>query len=488
MLNLLGYLAAAAGVLYIWSYLRRYYYSYKLGAHWPTVSQSYVPFGLDNLYEMLQYSKRYENLELLQRNYKKYGRTFLSHIIGESFLITHDPENVKAVLATQFQDFGKGPIFHAQWYAFLGNSIFNSDGEVWAHNRALMRPQFLKERVADLDNFEDKMTEVLDMIKPGQVTDVMDLWFRFTFDSATEHLFGERSHALHGDNEFAAIFAKIQELQVARARRGPTWKWWPQDEFNKTLNDLNNYVDKYVQMALAKDVSKTEEEDESLLTALVRFNRDPKFLRDALNAALLAGRDTTAATLTWLTMRLSQRPDVYAALREEIDLTGRPTYTQLKNYKLLQGCINETLRLYPIVPMNVRTALRDTTLPHGGGPDGLEPICVPKDTQIMYAPVLMHRLTGIDNVDEWDPHRWLDTPGRKKYVPKPFSYIPFNAGPRICLGQNFALTEIAYAMVKVLQRFPKLDFVPTPNAKGNNFRYDIILTPHDGAQAIFRDQ
>ena len=457
----------------------------RLNAHWPKVSSPWwSPFGLDWIYEIISYSSRFENLELCRIKHEKHGLTPLSYVLGQNFLTTNDPENVKAVLATQFQDFGKGPNFHAIWFDFLGNSIFNSDGEVWAHNRALMRPQFLKERIADLDNFDDKMGEVLDLIKVGEVTDVMDLWFRFTLDSATTHLFGQRSLALQGDNDFAAVFAKCQECQVSRVRKGPSWRLWPRKEYDEALVKLNAYVDRYVKMALALPVDEVKQDDESLLAALVRFNRDPAFLRDSLNAALLAGRDTTAATLTFLTTHLAQRPDVTAELRQEIlDVCGTtpPTYPQLKNMKLLQACINETLRVYPIVPLNVRAALRDTTLPRGGGKDGSEPIVVLKNTTIIYDPILIHRLVDIPDVEVWNPHRWL---GNDKYVPKPFTYIPFNAGPRICLGQNFALTEIAYATTKLLQKFSRIEHVPS-GGKGYDFRYDIILTPLSGAKAVF---
>ena len=95
-------------------------------------------------------------------------------------------------------------------------------------------------------------------------------------------------------------------------------------------------------------------------------------------AVLLAGRDTTAGTLSFTFQELSANPDIVKTLRREIlDRVGkerRPTYEDLKNMPYLQHVINETLRLYPSVPYNVRLALQDTTLPKGGGPDGTEPI------------------------------------------------------------------------------------------------------------------
>jgi cytochrome P450 len=109
-------------------------------------------------------------------------------------------------------------------------------------------------------------------------------------------------------------------------------------------------------------------------------------------------------------------------------------------------------RMYPTVPINSRRSIVDTTLPRGGGPDGNSPVFVPKGTEINYSVYVMHRskeLWGPD-ADEFVPERWQ---GRKVG----FEYLPFNGGPRICLGQQFALTEAGYITVRLLQRFDRID-------------------------------
>ena len=134
--------------------------------------------------------------------------------------------------------------------------------------------------------------------------------------------------------------------------------------------------------------------------------------------------------------------------------------------KYLNHVINEILRLYPVVPFNVRLALHDTTLPRGGGHDGLSPIGVLKDSPIAYSALSMQRRQDLmppprrsvtdpnswefAPVDYFQPERW------DIWFPKSWNYIPFNGGPRICIGQQFALTEMAYTIVRVLQRFEKV--------------------------------
>lgn len=408
------------------------------GAHWP--------FGLDFLLITHKLSSTFRNYEVFRERTARYGRTYGQWLLGTYVVITSDPENIKAVLATQFTDFGKGESFSGRWEQFLGRGIFNADGETWSHARSMMRPQFLKERVADLDNFEDKMQGVFKRITSGAVVDVMDLWFRFTMDSATEHLFGHCAKSLsmeEDNNQFASIFARVQELQTKRERHGPLWKLFSSEnaKMNESMGQLNRFVDEYVQLALNAEV---DEKDESLLAALASENRDPVFLRDAMVSALLAGRDTTAATLSWLIKEVSKDPELYKELRGEVlEVLGPdeiPTYSQLKNFKLLQATINETLRLYPIVPFNIRAAFKDTTLPHGAGSDGKSPLFIPANSAVAYSTLVMQRLQDIHRVEDWLPRRWVDgVDGTPKYTPAHWSYIPFNGGPRICLGQNFAL-------------------------------------------------
>ncbi|ORY79526.1 cytochrome P450 [Protomyces lactucae-debilis] len=423
----------------------------------------------------------------------QYGNTYGTAILGQPLFITSEPENIKALLATQFNDFGKGPFFQKQWQQFLGAGIFNADGESWSHSRALLRPQFLKERIADLDNFEDKLQIMMPLIKSGEETDVMDLMFKFTLDAATDYLFGHSAKSLQGDNAFAKTFATIQELQTGRARSGPLWWMFDRKQFKEVLKDLDVYVDRYVQLALAKPSGeKADADDHSLLAALVKESRDPIFLRDQLVSTLLAGRDTTAATLSWALKELSQHPDLWQRLRDEVmttlgDADTLPSYTQLKNMKMLQAVINEVLRLYPIVPLNVRAALKDTTLPRGGGADGKGTIFVPKGTQVGYSTMLMQRQVQIPKVDEFVPGRWIEGVNKEgKYVPEHWTYIPFNGGPRLCLGQQFALTEIAYTLTRLAQRFSKLENLDEPY-EDMGMRYDIILTPRYGVKVRFTE-
>lgn len=146
--------------------------------------------------------------------------------------------------------------------------------------------------------------------------------------------------------------------------------------------------------------------------------------------------------------------------------------------------MNETLRLYPVVPFNVRLALKDTTLPHGGGPNGDQPIGVPKGTPIGYSTLIMQRRediypsvhSGFAPHTDYEPDRW------DGWTPKSWTYIPFNGGPRICVGQQFALTEMAYTLVRIFQRYSALEL----RMEGEpGLKSDIVLSPARGVKVAF---
>lgn len=152
---------------------------------------------------------------------------------------------------------------------------------------------------------------------------------------------------------------------------------------------------------------------------------------------------------------LARHPDVLAKLRAEIEHevgSAIPQQNDIKRMTYLSYVIKEgkclesspwqtklmsstVLRLYPSVPVNSRTALCTTTLPRGGGEDGLSPILIRRGTAVGYCPYLMHRRTDLYGEDAhlFRPERWEDGLERKVG----WGYVPFNGGPRVCLGRKF---------------------------------------------------
>lgn len=151
----------------------------KLGARAP-VRTTYAPYGLDMLYEVMTYMLADKNYELWIKMLSTYGkgRHTIEAGVGERVILTAEPENIKAVLATQFKDFGKGEVFRKEWFSFLGNGIFTTDGALWHDSRQLIRPQFVKDRLSDLDLFEEHVQILLKKLEESPEVDMLDMFFR----------------------------------------------------------------------------------------------------------------------------------------------------------------------------------------------------------------------------------------------------------------------------------------------------------------------
>lgn len=442
----------------------------RLGLTAPII-KTYLPFGLEMPVKACRYFLSNRAMEAWTDEYEKLGALETLNFTMElriftdiRCIMTADPENIKAVLTQQFTDYGKGEQFHLEWKDFLGDSIFTTDGAQWSASRALIRPMFQRERVADLDIFEAHVQELFALLGPGdgQCVDARKLFFRFALDASTHFLFGQSAGSLTNEQtEFGTAFDTVQHKQALMGRAGPLRHFLPMRDFYQGLKDMDKFIEPWISEALSMNEEELEsksKKQDTFLHALARKTKDRKVIRDQLVSLLLAGRDTTSTTLSWIILELARNPAVLQKLRAEIAREvgsggQRPSYEDIKNMKYLTWIINETLRLYPVVPFNVRSALTDTTLPRGGGPDGKDPIGIPKNTVIGWSTLIMQRRRDlyppISESFPYDPLKWV--PERwATWQPRLFggwTYIPFNGGPRICIGQQCKWNSVLRCLV-----------------------------------------
>ena len=141
------------------------------------------------------------------------------------------------------------------------------------------------------------------------------------------------------------------------------------------------------------------------------------------------------------------------------------------------------LRLYPPVPLNNRTALKTTILPRGGGPEGTSPILVKKGEVVIFSQYVNARRKNIygPDADEFRPERWEGA----KASDVGWAYFPFNGGPRTCLGQDFALFEIYYTTIRLLQHYPIIRLPasePDEPTGTERQRLTLVLSSTDGCK------
>ncbi|KJX98996.1 cytochrome P450 alkane hydroxylase like protein [Zymoseptoria brevis] len=386
--------------------------------------------------------------------------------LGREIHVTIEPENLKTIQAVDFKKWGLGTGRKTGFHPLLGQGIFTSEGPDWQHSRDMLRPNFVRSQIGDTVTFEKHISHLVAAIpKDGTTVNLSDLFFRLTIDSATEFLFGESTESLTKDSTdgFAEALNNGQDFIAKKARWGKWARFAIKNKrFEADRKFVHDFVDYYVDKGLAKRAQLLAEDQKPqryvFIDELVRQTTDRVRIRSELLNVLIAGRDTTASLLTNVWFILSKRPDIWAKLQSEVgQLNGvRPTFEQLKDLKYLQSVLSESLRLHPVVPLNSREAQCDTTLPVGGGPSGLAPIFIPKGGVVSWNVYAMHRRKDIygPDAEDFTPERWLDDPETGKKGLRPgWGYLPFNGGPRVCLGQQFALTEASYATVRLCQAF-----------------------------------
>lgn len=472
----------------------------------PPAIYSY-PFGIPQLVSII---KSVRGCYMNRRNYDVFQQTpnrltVRLQLVSGFTTITLDPENLKALLSTQFKDFGHGKR-HKYFFPLFGDGVFTLDGQGWQHTRAMLRPQFTREQISHVHIIEKHVQKIVNMYKQndkackagaipevkgmdyptdcevsrkGEYVDIMPLFFKLTMDTATEFLFGESVGLLDGGNpkvtnavEFGKAFNAAQEVLLKKVVLEKYYWAIGGKKFMDWCKTCQDFAMSYVELALERTKYNGANEEKKdgkneptyvFLDELAKETRDPIILRDQAINIMVAGRDTTASLLSWTLLMLARNKPVFHKLRAAIlkelgdgsDISNI-TFESLKRCEYLRYVLNETLRLYPTVPNNFRYALKDTSLPRGGGKDGQSPIFIPKDAMVIYNVYSMHRNPTIWGNDalEFRPERWASNQGAATHS---WNYLPFNGGPRICLGQQFALTEVGYTVCRLLQSFKDIE-------------------------------
>ncbi|QIW95936.1 hypothetical protein AMS68_001454 [Peltaster fructicola] len=425
-------------------------------------------FGFYGVYLLVNEAKQYRLLEYWNNNYKIYGQTHSGNRRGRQFTTTMDVENFKAIHATNFDDWAVEDSRQG-FIQFLGKGVFLSDGAFWAHSRSVLRPQFEKHQVAELGQFEPHVQRMFKSFPTdGSTIDLQVLFHKLTMDTSSEFLIGRSTLLLdqtynEEGHEFAAAFEAATQDGTLRARLGWMYWLWPHFAIQKDHAIIHRFAEKWVQQAMQEKHSQHDEKSNgkksnyTFLKQLVMDDRmDAKRIHGEILNIMLAGRDTTASLLSAMFFVLSREARIMQKLRAEVDeLNGElPTYERLRDMKYLKYCAQEALRLYPPVPSLVKSAARDTVLPRGGGPDRRSPLFMAKGDLVFYNHYSMMRSTEVYGPDAtvFRPERWEDSSLRPGWA-----YLPFGGGARICLGQQYALTEAYYVTIRMLQEYRTIE-------------------------------
>ncbi|KAF3008985.1 hypothetical protein E8E13_011528 [Curvularia kusanoi] len=457
---------------------KRVYWEITIGSHLRNLAKQHgclpakmrqtpFTFGTGFWWGQIKAVKSHRLLPFMAQSFKEVqGDTRRHFVLGTEWFITQDPENVKTILATNFGDWSIGQQRIKEMSSFLGYGIFVNEGPAWKHSREMLRPCFEKSVLANTQLLEHHTQKLFALLpQDGQTVDLQPLLHDLAMDIATDLLFGKSTDALNQDENDHAIkdFCEAFNYASNPFEREAFKKWgvialFLPDRFNSAKKKHVKAMQDFVDHIIATRNSMPEEERNekqryNLISALSEHTQDHMRIRSETLNVLLAGRDTVASLLSNILWELPRHSQILDSLRNEIqDVCGTdlPSYEQLKSMRYLRAIVNESQRLYPIVPANSREAIVDTFLPRGGGPDGTAPILVPKGSYVAYHSYSMQRRTDLfgDDADVFRPERWLESRFRPGWA-----FVPFSGGPRVCIGQNLALFETMYVVARFVQEF-----------------------------------
>ncbi|CAH2051476.1 unnamed protein product, partial [Thlaspi arvense] len=356
-------------------------------------------------------------------------------------VMTANPANVEYILKKKFGSFPKGEQLAED---FLGRGIFNADGVMWWKQRKTAKSS-----------------------AAGKLIDLQYIFERFGLDSICELAFSVDSACLGEDEvrEFMHAFDTASTLTAQRFQSSVSF-WWKIKKkldigserlLRESMVTVHKFADDIVRKKMI-DQGRSESEKEDFLSRLISNEEmnSPELLRDIVVSFIFAGRDTTSSALSWFFWLLSTHPEVENKIIEELKSirarTGKRVgegygFEDLKLMNYLHAALTETMRLYPLVPVNTLSCVEDSVLPDG--------TFVGKDWVVEYNAYAMGRMESIwgKNCERFDPERWIDETNGGFRGESPYKFPVFHAGPKVCLGKEMGYVQMKSIAAAMLERF-----------------------------------
>lgn len=390
-----------------------------------------------------------ESIDRMLRWFREHGDTYRVFAPGRGSWtwVIHHPDDVKRVLVTNHRNYTKG-VGIDRVRMLLGDGIMTSEGEFWRRQRRMLQPAFhrrviqrfvgvIRDRNAALIGDWGRAAE---RREPVNLTESMS---QLALEVVLQAIFSEDLGRLvtHlADNPFLLV--------TRESKRDPRFAF----EFRQ----LGKVVQKIVRQRRASGRRHFD------FTQMLMESIDPETgqgisereLVDEILTLVVAGHETTASALNWTWWLLAQHPQVERRLHEEQDHAGdlgAASYDDLERLPYSRSVLQESMRLYPPGWLLTRRSI---------GPDRLGGYAVPPGTDVFLSPFVVHRHPAFwDNAESFDPGRFGDqrAEGRHK-----FAYLPFGAGPRHCIGENFATFEMLLHVNGAARNFRLRPVAPGP--------------------------
>ncbi|GAB2786820.1 cytochrome P450 [Rhabdobacter roseus] len=397
-------------------------------------------------------------LGFLRQLQARYERAVRVSLVGRDITVLFTAEDSRQVLQENNRNYQKSEAYRVL-AIFLGNGLLTSEGDFWRRQRKLAQPAFYKQRLALMADMMAQQTQQLlsdwQTHDPAQPRNISADMLGLTLNIVTRALFstdvGERVAGISAaldDIMHYADHALKSFVQVPL--KYPT----PRNvRFRKAVAKVEAIIYDIIQNRRQQKIKYPELRYDDLLDMLMDARDEEtgesmsdQQLRDEVTTIFMAGHETTANALSWALYLLAQHPDVAARVRSEahevLGEAGVPTFDSARRLTYTLQVVQEAMRLYPPAWIVGRRALEV---------DYFGEYEQPKDGIVLVSPYLLHRNQNYwDRPDVFDPERFSEAASKAR---PSYAYLPFGGGPRLCIGNNFALLEMQIVLALLVRAF-----------------------------------
>ncbi|XP_055711743.1 cytochrome P450 4d1-like isoform X1 [Phlebotomus papatasi] len=443
-----------------------------------------------------------EILQNIGKLVKEYGKVLRVFLGLDLLIFVTDPKLTEVLLSSNtLIDKSKEYTFLRNW---LGDGLLLSTGKKWHSRRKIITPTFhfkiLEQFVEVFDRQGNTFVETLKKVKPNESVNIYPLVTLYALDVICESAMGTTANAqLNSDSEYVRAVKDITNVLHLRMfdfllRPEPLFKIsGSARREKKAIKVLHDFTDRVI-VARRNELLHNGKSDENrnghtgddslgirkkmaLLDVLLQSTVDGKPLtnmdiREEVDTFMFEGHDTTTSGISFLLYNIALYPDVQKKILEEIkDVFGNdtrvPTISDLSNLQYLDLVLKETMRLFPPVPIigrqsEVEAKLNDVTIPAGSG-IAIGTYFMGRDPDLFPDP------------ETFKPERF--NVERSVETQNPYSYVPFSAGPRNCIGQKFAILEMKSIAVKIVRNF---ELSVHEEYKKPILMAELVLRPENG--------
>ena len=419
---------------------------------------------------------------------KRYGDVVSTRLGPYHLYVLFHPDEIREVLVTNARSFHMTPRVRNIFAQWIGNGLLLSEGDFWARQKRLMRPAFSPARFSTYGDMMVGQTEQLlegwdARTRPpgGLENEVGEAMTGLTLRIVAQTLFGVEK--FENPDEFGHAVAILSEVALREIESLLHTPGWVPTAANRKKRSAIDLLDRTVRGFIRERRASGEDRGDLLSMLLLAVDEEDgsarmtdEQIRDECMTLLLAGHDTTAAGLTWVFYNLARHQQAQAALIEEVDraLGGRlPTFDDLPNLPYTAMVIKETLRLFPpAIGVFQREALADVEI---GGYQ------IRRGSLVQSLSFFPQRdARWFSDPEQFKPERFA--PGELENLPQ-FAYFPFGGGPRSCIGDRFASTEMALVVATMMQR---LSVELAPDQGAPKLRVLVSTRPDGGLRLVWK--